>query len=120
MESETPEISAPNSMPLMPAVRAQIAELTPHFLSRCALLPLVLVVLILVLMTLTRLGRPEVEAVPSTLAHLVHFTLPGEISLAILLARPVALAITADLEAETCSPRRVSRVSITGRTGEYV
>ena len=113
MESDTPEVSTPYSILLMPAVRAQIAELTPHRLNRCALFPLVLVALSRVLRTFVHLARPDVEAVQSILAHFVHFTFPDAMRLAILSACPRALAITADLDAETSRFGLFSKMSTT-------
>ena len=90
-----------------------MAELTPHLLSRCALFPLVLVVLSLDFSTFVHLVRPDVDAVPSILAYLVHLTFPEEIRLAILSACPRALAITADLDADTSRFSLFSKMSIT-------
>ena len=110
---ETPVVSTPYIIPVIPAARAQTAVLTPDLLSRWILFPFTRVSFSLFLTTLVHLLRPELEAVPNILAHRAQLTLPDFIILEMLLAKEAALAVTTDFDADTVSSRRVSRMSIT-------
>ena len=72
IEGDTPHVSTPYIIPVMPAARAQTAVLTPDLLSRCILLPLTRVAFSRVLRTFVHL----LEAVPSIFAQRAQLTFP--------------------------------------------